>query len=158
MSHLIQKALSAKRESKYVEFKQSFDPNSAREWCEIIKDIVAIANSGAGLLSSDWIVMVYQPGQIYPHSPVSIRLMWQTKSRSTQGLFSLNLKSQKQKRASKLCRSSSFIQPRFPLCFKNPEHMTLVLVSNVLLLASGQSIFATGQKTNRVIPKTSGSQ
>src|SRR5208283_1331085 len=42
--------LSAKRESKYVEFKQSFDPNSPREWCEIVKDIVAIANSGGGVI------------------------------------------------------------------------------------------------------------
>lgn len=50
MSDLVQKALSAKRESKYIEFKQSFDTSSTREWCEIIKDIVSIANSGGGVL------------------------------------------------------------------------------------------------------------
>jgi hypothetical protein len=50
MSDLIQKALTAKRESKYVEFKQSFDPTSSREWCEVIKDIVALANSGGGII------------------------------------------------------------------------------------------------------------
>jgi len=50
MSDLIQKALSAKRESKYVEFKQGFDPNSPEEWCGVIKDIVAIANSGGGII------------------------------------------------------------------------------------------------------------
>ncbi|HTA21929.1 MAG TPA: ATP-binding protein [Terriglobales bacterium] len=50
MSDLTQRALTAKRESKYIEFKASFDPNSAGEWCEIIRDIVAIANSGGGII------------------------------------------------------------------------------------------------------------
>jgi hypothetical protein len=50
MSDLVQKALSAKRESKYVEFKENFDPDSPGDWCEIVKDIVAIANSGGGVL------------------------------------------------------------------------------------------------------------
>jgi hypothetical protein len=40
----------AKRESKHIEFKQGFDPNSAQDWCEVIKDIVAIANSGGGVI------------------------------------------------------------------------------------------------------------
>lgn len=47
---LIRKFQEARRESKVVEFKESFDPNSAGDWCEIIKDIVAIANSGGGIL------------------------------------------------------------------------------------------------------------
>ena len=50
MNDLIEKALTAKRESKHVEFKQSFDPNSAGEWCELIKDLAAIANSGGGII------------------------------------------------------------------------------------------------------------
>lgn len=50
MSYLIEKALNARRESKNVEFKESFDPNISRDWCEIIKDIVAIANSGGGVI------------------------------------------------------------------------------------------------------------
>ncbi|MBU4011981.1 MAG: ATP-binding protein [Proteobacteria bacterium] len=50
MPDLIQRSLSAKRESKYIEFKQGFDPNSPGEWCELIKDIVAIANSGGGII------------------------------------------------------------------------------------------------------------
>ncbi len=47
---LIEKALNAKRESKYVEFKESFDVNSAQDWCEIIKDIIALTNTGGGIL------------------------------------------------------------------------------------------------------------
>lgn len=50
MKDIIHKALSAKRESKYIEFKQSFDPSLSGEWCELIKDIVAIANSGGGII------------------------------------------------------------------------------------------------------------
>lgn len=43
-------ALSAKRESKTVDFKSSFDPESNGDWCELIKDFVAIANSGGGVI------------------------------------------------------------------------------------------------------------
>jgi len=44
------KAVSAKRESKHLEFKEKFDPNVARDWCNIVKDIVALANSGGGTI------------------------------------------------------------------------------------------------------------
>lgn len=47
---LIARAEEAKRESKYVDFKVSFDPSSQGEWCELTKDIVAMANSGGGVL------------------------------------------------------------------------------------------------------------
>jgi hypothetical protein len=47
---LLDKALAAKRESKQIEFKESFDVTSKQEWCEIIKDLVAIANSGGGVI------------------------------------------------------------------------------------------------------------
>jgi hypothetical protein len=44
------RALHAKRESKTVDFKRSFDPDNGGEWCEVIKDIVAMANSGGGTI------------------------------------------------------------------------------------------------------------
>src|SRR6266852_4578105 len=50
MTDTIKKALAATRESKHVEFKRGFDPMSPSEWCEIIKDIVAVANSGGGVV------------------------------------------------------------------------------------------------------------
>jgi hypothetical protein len=50
MSDLVDRALNAKRESKYIEFKERFDPGSMGEWCEVIKDIAAIANSGGGII------------------------------------------------------------------------------------------------------------
>jgi hypothetical protein len=42
------KALTAKRESKTVDFKRTFDSESAGDWCELVKDIVAMSNSGGG--------------------------------------------------------------------------------------------------------------
>lgn len=48
MEETIRKTLNAKRESKHVEFKSIFDPPSAQDWCELVKDIVAIANTGGG--------------------------------------------------------------------------------------------------------------
>lgn len=50
MKNLIQKALTASKETQNIEFKEGFDSNSNREWCEIIKDIVAISNSGGGII------------------------------------------------------------------------------------------------------------
>lgn len=47
---LLQKAQSARRESKYVDFKECFNPESSQDWCEIIKDIVAMANTGGGVI------------------------------------------------------------------------------------------------------------
>lgn len=50
MSALVDKALKAKRESKLVDFKTTFDPELAGDWCELVKDIVAMANSGGGVI------------------------------------------------------------------------------------------------------------
>jgi len=41
---LLERAKTAKRESKYVGFKEKFDIYSSQDWCEIIKDIVAMYN------------------------------------------------------------------------------------------------------------------
>jgi predicted HTH transcriptional regulator len=43
-------ALARTTETADVDFKSAFDATSAGEWLEIIKDIVALANSGGGLL------------------------------------------------------------------------------------------------------------
>lgn len=50
MSDPVAKATQASRESKYVEFKESFDVTAEGEWCEIIKDMIAIANTGGGVI------------------------------------------------------------------------------------------------------------
>lgn len=50
MNKHVEKGLTADRESKYIEFKSEFDPTSRQAWCEIIKDILAITNSGGGVI------------------------------------------------------------------------------------------------------------
>jgi len=46
----MEKIKNAKRESRVVEFKETFNPDSDQDWCEVIKDIVAIANTGGGVI------------------------------------------------------------------------------------------------------------
>lgn len=36
------------RESKHIEFKERIDVDSTQDWCELLKDLIAIANSGGG--------------------------------------------------------------------------------------------------------------
>jgi len=50
MKDHIKRALNAKRESKYVDFKGSLDFGETHTWCEVVKDIVAMANSGGGVI------------------------------------------------------------------------------------------------------------
>jgi len=47
---LLERAKIAERESKYLDFKREFNLNSAEAWCSLIKDIVAFANSGGGIV------------------------------------------------------------------------------------------------------------
>jgi len=50
MNDLIANALAAERESKHIDFKSKVDLLESGAWCEFIKDIVAMANSGGGAL------------------------------------------------------------------------------------------------------------
>lgn len=43
-------ALERNTEASDLDFKSEFDPGSLRDWLEIIKDIVAFANSGGGIV------------------------------------------------------------------------------------------------------------
>ena len=45
------KCLAAARESRAIEFKEQFVPTDHKQSLEILKDIVAIANSGGGTLA-----------------------------------------------------------------------------------------------------------
>src|SRR6266705_1384496 len=46
----VQPPEEARRESRLVDFKASMDVWSTGDWCELIKDIVTMANSGGGAL------------------------------------------------------------------------------------------------------------
>ncbi len=43
-------ARTRKRESKTLDFKARLDVNSTRDWVELVKDLVAMANSGGGVI------------------------------------------------------------------------------------------------------------
>lgn len=47
---LLERALRGRRELWYLEFKEQFDPSVEGEWIELIKDFVAIANTGGGVV------------------------------------------------------------------------------------------------------------
>lgn len=74
--NVIIKAKQAKRESQSIESKGRFDPTSAREWCEILKDLVAISNSGGGAiiagLHSDGIPSQDDISEVIAIDPASI--------------------------------------------------------------------------------------
>ena len=46
----IERALTAQRESRRIEFRDGFDSASERDWMEVIRDVVALANSGGGVI------------------------------------------------------------------------------------------------------------
>lgn len=47
---IIELAETTIKETRQVDFKESFDPTSATDWSNIVKDIIAMANSGGGVL------------------------------------------------------------------------------------------------------------
>lgn len=47
---ILDQALIASAETSQWDFKQSFDPTSDPEWIELLKDILALSNSGGGLI------------------------------------------------------------------------------------------------------------
>ncbi len=42
--------LTIRRESRPFDFKESFDPSNNGEWCELIKDLIAMANTDGGYI------------------------------------------------------------------------------------------------------------
>ena len=48
---ILTKIATAESETADLDFKSAFDPGSVRDWCELVKDIVAFANSGGGCIA-----------------------------------------------------------------------------------------------------------
>lgn len=46
----ISDALALQKETRSVDFKQDFDPQETRDWCRLLKDVLAIANSDGGII------------------------------------------------------------------------------------------------------------
>ena len=75
-SKLIELAQRAMRESKLVDFKRQFDVSSLESWCEVIKDIVAMANSGGGIIvfgvEDNGVSADIDPSPIFDFDPADI--------------------------------------------------------------------------------------
>ena len=46
----LHEALQLTSRTEDVEFRRAFDSGSVRDWCDLVKDVVAMANSGGGIL------------------------------------------------------------------------------------------------------------
>jgi hypothetical protein len=46
-----ERVISARAESRSLDFKERFDPDELSEWMELLKDFVAMANGGGGLIA-----------------------------------------------------------------------------------------------------------
>src|SRR5438874_2452370 len=67
---------AAYRESKLLDFKEQFDVGRSGDWCELIKDIVSIANSGGGSivigLKNDGTPSGWDPAPLLGFDPAKI--------------------------------------------------------------------------------------
>jgi len=68
---LLAAAAVAADETAKVDFKSSFDPAQRGDWCELIKDLVAMANSGGGCI----VFGVNDDGSRSPWDPARIRAL-----------------------------------------------------------------------------------
>lgn len=50
MSRLVDRALAASKESGGIDFKAEADFSAPHTWCELVKDVVAVTNSGGGAI------------------------------------------------------------------------------------------------------------
>ena len=55
---LLERAARARRESKRVAFAEDFDAAHEGDWIELVKDVVALANSGGGVVVVDEAALV----------------------------------------------------------------------------------------------------
>jgi threonine dehydrogenase-like Zn-dependent dehydrogenase len=46
----VERAQQAKRESKGLDFKECFDTSSDADWAELVKDFMAMTNTGGGVI------------------------------------------------------------------------------------------------------------
>src|SRR6266511_232556 len=75
-NRFVEKAKNARRESRTIEFKERFDIESSREWVEITKDIVALANSGGGAIlfgiKNDGTASDFDPSRLLGLDPAQV--------------------------------------------------------------------------------------
>jgi hypothetical protein len=63
----LEEALALNHETQSVDFKRQFDPSSNSEWCELTKDLVAMANSNGGII----LIGLDDDGNPVPQAPLA---------------------------------------------------------------------------------------
>ena len=98
--------LTVRRESRVLDFKKTFDPSNTGDWCELVKDLVAMANTDGGYViigatdngadsgcdltavaSVDQAVIVDKIGKYTDMQPSVVDLRHFTHRQSERGIF-----------------------------------------------------------------------
>ena len=120
MTGLLELALATDQELEQVDFKESFDVNSKGEWCEVLKDIVAMANSGGGVLligiRDDNSHSGFNVTPILDYDPAKVT----DKVFSYTGRHFSNFRITKAERASQLIAALEIGATSIPLIFTSP--------------------------------------
>jgi hypothetical protein len=73
---LLERARSARRPSKYIDFRGRFDVASEDDWRDLVRDIAAFANSGGGVIvfgpPDDTRPLAFDPGPFLAHDRADI--------------------------------------------------------------------------------------
>ncbi|HVF60961.1 MAG TPA: RNA-binding domain-containing protein [Thermoanaerobaculia bacterium] len=73
---ILERGLTAPRERKYVDFKAKLDLGNLGDVCEIVKDIVAMANSGGGVIlvgvANNGSPTDFDPTDLLAHDPAKL--------------------------------------------------------------------------------------
>ena len=91
LQRLLAEALEASRESKRIELKGEFSSEVPGAWCELVKDIVAIANSGGGVivvgLDDRGIPTGWDPAALLEIDPIRTVRPWRARTSTSRIRF-----------------------------------------------------------------------
>jgi hypothetical protein len=135
------------RESRYVEFKERLDVARAEEWCELIKDLVAIANSGGGDIfvgiANNGVSSGWDPSPLLNFDPAQVV---DKIAKYTGEQFSGFAMSTLQRGSSTICRIS-VDRAEYPLVFVNPGTYEVAPGKQKTAFGRGTVYFRHGAKS-----------
>ena len=116
----LDRARSAVRESKRVDFKREFDLAAGEAWRELIKDLVAMANSGGGVIvigvANDGSSTAFDPTAVMAHDTADIA----NKISRYIGNQLLDIEVVGIERAGQLCAALVVLETDVPIVFSKP--------------------------------------
>jgi predicted HTH transcriptional regulator len=151
MENNLESALQSSSESIRTEFKESFDISSPQEWCELIKDIVAIANTEGGVILIGVDNFGVPVNRRFSTNKIPDPQTLQIKSINILAINFQNLLYARVKKMGMILMQSLFKIFLFPLFLLNQAHMILVMASKRQL--SDQELFISdmARRVNQAI-------